>query len=257
MTPSIRDRLAVAWNGFLNLLFPAKVKCLNCGRETEGTYLCAECEELISLIGNCPRCERCSRPLVAEERFCPSCSRGDKIYFDKCVSACVYDGLTVALIHKLKFFRCGNVAEFFADVIAPLAKTLPECDVVVPVPIKPSKIKLRGYNQCDLLGKGLCSRVNLPFLNALEKCEDSLDQLGLSGAARRRNVQGSVKVADGSSVRGKRVMLVDDVLTTGATLSECARVLKAAGATAVCAVTVAITPTRVVDGETGEILIGK
>ena len=250
---SIRDVVRNAWNGFLNLLFPARTRCLLCGTETEGTYLCQVCEGKVSIIDGVPRCSRCSRPLIAEERFCPSCSRGEKIHFDRAVAPCTYDGIIVNMIRSFKFKRRSDYAHYFAELMFGASRLLPAFDVVVPVPTKASTLRQRGYNQCDLLGKSLCSHLKVPFCTVLKRTDDAREQVGLTGEERRRNVEGTVKVVNGNAVSGKRVLVVDDVLTTGATVSECARVLKRAGALDVYAIAVAIAPTKVLNGETGEI----
>ena len=250
MTGCIREFCRRAWNGFLDLLFPRKVSCLLCGREVDDAYLCEECLPRLILNDGTRRCEKCSRPLIAEERFCPSCTSGERLHFNRAVSACVYEGAVVTMIHRFKLGRRREYAELFASLMAVEAVKLPDVDIVVPVPMEREKLPSRGYNQCDLLGKSLCSELNLPLKDALIRRSNTIDQVGLSARERRRNVRGSYKVVDASSVKGKNVLIVDDVLTTGATLSECARVLKVAGAKEVYAVTAAIAPTRVREGMT-------
>ena len=199
------------------------------------------------------RCERCSRPLVAEERFCPTCTTGEVAHFDKATSPTIFDGAMTTMMYRFKFGRRSDYADYFASLLQSEVKSLPPCDVIVPVPTRADKIRERGYDQCDLLGKTLASRIKLPVVGALSRALDARDQVGLSGRERRENVYGTVKLVDGAMIKGKTVLLVDDVLTTGSTVSECARVLKRAGAIAVYAVTVAITPVKVIDNTKGEI----
>ena len=252
MTGCFRDRLKRAWRGFLDLLFPPKTKCLLCGREIDDEYLCDSCKAAVVVNDGTRRCEKCSRPLVAEERFCPTCTMGEPPRFDRAVSAALYSGEMVKMIHRFKFGRQAEYAEYFGELLAKASADLPECDVIVPVPIRGDKIAERGYNQCDLLGKSLHSHTKVPVANVLARLSSARDQVGLSGKERRECVRGTVRVIDRATVKGKRVLVVDDVLTTGATLSECARVLKAAGCTAVYGLTVAITPTIVIEAK-GEI----
>jgi ComF family protein len=239
--------LKTAWNGFLDLLFPRGAKCLLCGKEIDGGFVCDECESVLPYTSGGRRCIRCSRPLVAEENFCPSCSRGDKIYFDLVSAPLLYEGATITMVHRFKFGRRADYADYFGALMSKECANLPDFDVIVPVPSDKAKVAERGYNQCDLLAKSLQSHLSKPICDVLITRADVPDQVGLTGAERRRNKQGSIKVKVPNGIKGRAVLVVDDVLTTGSTMSECARALKKAGATAVYGITLAITPTTVID----------
>jgi ComF family protein len=115
-------------------------------------------------------------------------------------------------------------------------------DVIVPVPLHPARLRRRGYNQAALLARELGRRVGLPVEErALQRVRATRSQMRLSAADRRRNVQGAFRCADGR-VRGRRVLLLDDVCTTGATLEACADALRAGGAESVWALTLARAP---------------
>jgi len=117
---------------------------------------------------------------------------------------------------------------------------LPPADVVVPVPLHPSRQRLRGYNQSALLGAQLANRLGLTHApGALIRVRPTAPQVGLDAAARRQNVRDAFRCPDPAAVRGLNVWLVDDVGTTGATVTEAARVLRRAGARQIWAVAVA------------------
>lgn len=233
-----------AWDGFLDLLFPSKCRCLACGKEVDDSYLCADCEKKLVLNVGARRCDRCSRPLVAEERFCPSCGGGDRTYFTKAFARYVYDGELTKMIHEFKFRRKAYYKEFFAEELRKGLESLPSVDVIVPVPMHPRRKRKRGYNQCVLLANELSRITGIPARLSLEKIIDTREQVGLSGEERRSNVKGSFKIADKEAIKGKAVLLIDDVMTTNATVNECARLLKLGGAGEVYVLALAITKTR-------------
>jgi len=132
----------------------------------------------------------------------------------------------------------------------PLALLTQEClteyiiscrpDVVVPVPLHRKRLRSRGFNQAVLLGELLAREWQLPFeRRALQRVRWTEPQINLSADARRENVKGAFSVSESFAVGGKRVLIVDDVLTTGSTVEECSRMLKSAGAVNVAVVTVA------------------
>ncbi|MBI4842921.1 MAG: ComF family protein [Nitrospirae bacterium] len=117
-------------------------------------------------------------------------------------------------------------------------KELPEADMAVPVPLYTKRLKERGFNQSALLGKHIANRAGVPLmLNVLVRSRNTLPQVGLSAKERRKNIMNAFDVVSHESVKGKKVMLIDDVFTTGATVNECSKVLKKAGAEEVFVVT--------------------
>jgi ComF family protein len=112
-------------------------------------------------------------------------------------------------------------------------------DLIVPVPLHPAKRRERGFNQAELLAESLTDRVSAPLRPVLERTRYTTTQTAFDRSERMENLRGAFRLRKNSDVRHLRVLLIDDVLTTGSTLSECARVLKKAGATSVCAATAA------------------
>ena len=199
---------------------------------------CEECKRSVILnVGK--TCRRCGTAIEGAEDYCANCAF-DKIYFDRGYSAFIYDGAVRDAILRFKFGNCGNFARIFAKFLAAVATRQElEYDLVAYAPMSKQSLKKRGYNQAQLLAQYFCDILerNEKFVNAIVKIKETQRQESLSKAERKTNLVGAYKcVAD---VKGKRVLVIDDIKTTGATLNECAKVLKRAGAISVVCLTVA------------------
>lgn len=143
----------------------------------------------------------------------------------------VYEGGGVALVAK---FKNGGayLKEFFADILAEKLKELPAPDCMVYVPLTKKSLNRRGYNQTKLLAKALSERTKIPVVyGAVEKVKTTAEQKGLTHKERRKNLNGAFKAVKKAELSGKTVLVLDDVLTTGATADEvCSTVLKAGAA---------------------------
>jgi len=152
-----------------------------------------------------------------------------------------YDGPAGAAVRLLKYERRRKMAATLAAGTAPLAAAsgrLYNIDCIVPVPLHPRRRRERGFNQAEEMGKEIAAAVHVDFLpRGLARVRDTTPQVKLTGEERRRNVIGAF--AARGDLAGRRVMVVDDVITTGATARECARALAAAGAAAVVCVAAA------------------
>lgn len=168
----------------------------------------------------------------------------DKTYaFDRARSFAVYEGALVRAILFLKFEQIEPLGAWFAERLAELVGS-DECrlvaDIVVPVPLHRDREKERGYNQAALISKPLAKRIRLPHKAVLlMRTRARPDKRILSLEERWESVRGAFATRPGSQIDNLRVLLVDDVLTTGATLDACARALREAGAKSVVALTVA------------------
>lgn len=205
---------------------------------------------LISLLY--PRkCPFCRRVIDENKRLCIACERKlpfitDRAprrfgYVDECCSALEYSGTVRDSIHRFKFQGAAAYAEIYG---AFLAKCIDEngifCDIITWVPLSRARLRKRGYDQARLLAEALAGQTGLELRPLLKKIRNNKAQSGLKAeAARSANVKGVYALAADTALEGKRIVLIDDVVTTGATLSECAGVLKKAGAAAVIGLTVA------------------
>lgn len=194
------------------------------------------------------KCQICGQPLPSfvpvemETRICPACQQ--QTYAFACArSLGVYQGALARAILMLKFEEMHPLGEWFAGRLAELAKRegeAMEADVVVPVPLHRDRLKERGYNQAALLSKPLARALSLPHKAVLlMRTRPRPDKQVLSLAERWTSVRGAFATRRGSQVDKLRVLLVDDVVTTGATLDACSRALLDSGAKSVVGLTVA------------------
>lgn len=217
------------------LLFPTDMTCELCGVETFGGNLCPDCRKTLTMNDGacCPVCGR----QTARPELCMEC-KAHAPQYRKAVSPLVYEGGAVALIYK---FKHGNayLKDYFADLICRKLAQIPTPDAVVCVPLTKKAERRRGYNQSGLLAAGIAERLSLPYLkNVTEKIRDTTEQKGLARREREKNLSGCFRVRERKKIKGKTLLLVDDVMTTGATADEVCRKLRGAGAKRVYVATV-------------------
>lgn len=182
-----------------------------------------------------PECARCGKPTAEPVADCREC-QGRRLGFDTAVAALAYEGGGRDLVVRFKDAGLRGLAELAAGVIATVVRR-PECDVVTWVPADRWRTVHRGYHPAQLLAVALALRWQLPAQPLLRAAPIRRPQRGLDHAARRRNVRGAFRPR--GTVAGQRVVLVDDVYTTGATLSACGTALRRGEAGAVTAVSLA------------------
>jgi ComF family protein len=240
--------LAKASDALVSVIFPAG--CRICDRLLTGASRVPICGECLSSFVQVPSriCEVCGRPLEglahakAGPLLCVACQ--EKTYgFDRARSFALYEGPLIHAILLLKFEQINPLGAWFAARLAELVSSGGEplvADVVVPVPLHRQRERERGYNQAALIAKPLAKRLRLPHKAVLlMRTRARPDKRILSLEERWESVRGAFATRPGSQVDNQRVLLVDDVLTTGATLDACARVLREAGAKSVIGLTVA------------------
>lgn len=208
------------------ILFPLNFTCDICGIETFGGNLCDRCLKTV-IFNDKTSCPVCGRKTVRPE-LCMECKDKPPVY-NRAVSPLVYTQGGAQLVHKYKN-GSGYLKEYFADLVVKKLSALPVPDCMVYVPMTASATRKRGYNQSQLLAKSISARTGIPVCNALEKVKKTKEQKTLSLREREENLRGSFSVIDTAAVRGKTVLLIDDVMTTGATVNEVAIRLKKAGA---------------------------
>jgi len=216
----------------LDLLFPPL--CLGCRGAVGQAGFCAACWSALTFLDG-PGCACCGLPFAVAlegETFCAGCLAKPPA-FDKARAILAYDDNSRSAILALKHADRLDLVPGFSRWLSRTGRTLlDDCDLIVPVPLHRFRLWRRRYNQSAELARRLAGdwkRNYDPF--ALIRARATASQGAMSGAkARRRNVLGAFKVPDPAKVQGKRVLLLDDVLTTGATVEACARALKRAGA---------------------------
>jgi ComF family protein len=232
-----------------SILFPAP--CRICGQLLENASRVPFCHDCLACLVTYPGpiCKRCGRPLVSAvliengaEPLCNICRRG--LYdFDFARSAAPYSPTVASAIVLLKYEELVPVGRWFAKRLLKVTRAFPEqlaADVVVPVPLHPLRLRERGYNQAELIARPLARQLDLPCRSyLLVRTRPRPDKITLTLRERWRSVRGAYAIRQGKRVDNLRVLLVDDVFTTGATLDACSRALRRGGASYVAALTVA------------------
>jgi ComF family protein len=227
----------------VSLLYPPL--CTICGRSIRaGEYLCDQCEtKAVRIVA--PFCEKCSEPFdgaITGVFTCANCAHR-RIYFDAAVAAYRGRGIVREVIHEFKYGRRIHLRHLVARWLRSALddeRLLGRCfDVIIPVPLHPTRQRERGFNQATLLAELLSAQTSIRCKPLLERTRYTTTQTALDRSERMENLHNAFRLRKNADVRGLRVLLVDDVLTTGSTLNECARVLKRAGAFSVHAATAA------------------
>jgi len=232
-------------NSTLHFLFPETCQHCRSVRATAAQgFICADCRRQVRFIRR-PFCERCGLPLDGDLTTPFECSncREVELHFASARSAVIAKGLTLDLIHRYKYNQALWFEPFLADLLIREAKpelNSSDWDLIVPVPLHPLKLRERGFNQALRLGTLLGRAASIPVEDRLlSRMLPTRTQTSLTRAERAANVRNAFSATKGGALNGARIVVVDDVFTTGATTNACARALQAAGAGRVCVWTLA------------------
>ena len=210
--------------------------------------MCVPCLAAIRPIAG-DTCETCGENLIPASALsvCPACEESTP-HFSRAVAYGSYDAELRELIHLLKYEQVVPAANVLGEMLAQAVGKLavePDSAVFVPVPLHSSKQRQRGFNQAELITRAALKRMRLSHAalaaNVLERRRETVSQIGLTRPQRNQNIRGAFHVTHPGRIVGRNIILIDDVLTTGTTASECARVLLKAGAKQVYVATVART----------------
>jgi len=229
----------------LDLLYPRA--CEGCGgrlTDQDGRFLCLDCLSQTQIIQP-PFCSICGQPIsgfIDFDYVCHRCSDSPAFY-DHARSCALYDGVIRDLLLNYKYYNGLWMVPDFLMLLSACLEThydLRHLDGFIAVPLFHTKKRERGYNQAALLAQALSRAYKKPFFNHfLKKNRRTKTQTKLTPAKRKSNVEDAFEVKRGTWLEERRLVLIDDVMTTGATVNECARVLKGAGATKIDVLTVA------------------
>lgn len=229
------------------MIYP--VRCPVCGDIVipKGKRICQPCKRKLQYIKE-PRCKKCSKPIELEEKeFCSDCQRKD-YHFTKGYAVWVYDDITKHSMAEFKYhnkkeyalFYVEELLDIYGDAILRFAP-----DVIVPVPIHNSKFRQRGYNQAEIIAKRIGQELNITVIDdLLVRNRKTMPQKQLSDKERLRNLKKAFEfnptVADEYGKVINKLLIVDDIYTTGSTIEACTNVLKSNGIKDVCFITLCI-----------------
>lgn len=230
-------------------------RCVVCGRflwkgplvrETHSAFFCPDCIADFPCISS-PLCPICGQPFsseVREDHLCEDCLR-KRPFYEAAWAPYRYEGAIMKGIHRLKYGSKSILADALGPLLAQFAKERIDRSrsvLIMPVPLHPKRLRERGFNQSLLLARHVsgCLHVGLDFLS-LRRVRYTPPQASLAKKERLQNVQGAFELKNPDAVKGRSVLLVDDVVTTGNTLNECARILRKSGAEEVFGLSLART----------------
>jgi len=224
---SVDGRFGALWQGVQRILLPPH--CLLCDQRSDGVGdLCSGCRADLQRNRIC--CPRCALPLQTPAPLCGECLQSEPP-FAAAFAPFVYAHPFDLLVTKLKFGRSLAAGRVLAGLWLAASNELPALpQMLVPVPLHPDRLRERGYNQALELARPLARVLRVPLkANLLERTRATPAQTNLDAKTRRRNMRGAFTINATGLPPAAHVALIDDVMTTGATLRECARVLKRAG----------------------------
>jgi len=233
------------WRAVLDFFLPAK--CSLCGLSSDSSipdHPCATCLAQVKFFSS-PRCFRCGLGFSSPsdvDHLCAECLSAER-HFSRARAVCGYEGIIMEAISRLKYGGLTRLAKPLGNLLAEYQDpdfSLSDNDLIIPVPLHTRRLRERGFNQSLLLARQVSRRRSIPLnFTALHRARQTQPQTQLSGAERRKNVRGAFEVRKTEAVEGKRILLIDDVFTTGATVQECASVLREAGVIEVHVLTLA------------------
>jgi ComF family protein len=244
MLPDSLSLLKTWCDAGLNFFYPAICQICSEHRATpEEGYVCADCWTEVQFI-RAPFCERCGLPFegnITNSFECSNCAEME-LHFSSARSAVVASGLVLEVIHRYKYLRALWFEPFLADLLIRQAKPIlakDKWDLIVPVPLHPLKKREREFNQSERLAHRLSTATAIPVAaNLLKRVHPTRTQTLLTRPERADNVRSAFRFS-GERLDGENIVLLDDVFTTGATTSACAKILKKSGAGEICVWTVA------------------
>ncbi|HAJ57134.1 MAG TPA: amidophosphoribosyltransferase [Candidatus Omnitrophica bacterium] len=229
------------FSAFINILFPKA--CHICSKDLKDKttafddHICASCAgQMKQMPVAC--CALCANKLTEEDELkslkCRACAEDPPAY-EVLLSCYTYEGATKELIHRFKYsnrpYLAGSINRLMQKALTATGSSLVKnADAVVPVPLHPARQREREFNQSELLAKEICASYGRAFAPALKRVRNTRPQVSLKKDNRLENLSQAFVAADPGMVKDRRILLVDDVVTTASTVNEASRALKASGA---------------------------
>lgn len=242
----IRCGMQRVLRGVVDIFYPPRCDLCSAYLTSDENGVCATCTEALPLIYP-PHCPQCCRPIFTPgglEHLCSECASHNTPPVSRVIAAGVFRDELRELVHRYKYGKCCYLGSYFATLILAQARRLDAlvaCDLIVPVPLHWTRKRNRGFNQAREIGRYISRACDIPLIapRDFRRVRRTTPQVALSAAGRRENIRGAFAVRTPDLLKGKTVALIDDVITTGATTNECARILRRAGADDVIALVIA------------------
>ena len=223
-------RLSAVAHRLLDFCFPRTCPGCDHGHERAGLF-CDDCERLMQDVETAPHCRHCGRPLPLPDSPCPLCLGRGLRPFHRTLALGVFREPLRSVVHHVKYRGRWHLAEEMANRLVDahdVASWLDGADALVPVPLHPRRQTERGFNQADVIARQIGRRCGIPVVCPVARVRETTTQAEIRALAKRAdNLRGAFRVLDPAAVRGRRLVVVDDVSTTGATLSSLGRTLRA------------------------------
>lgn len=231
----------------LKYIFPENYSCYICDRDIfDSKYLiCEQCLKNLP-FNNGRVCLHCGDVLVSDGDYCKRC-KGKKFIYDRAISTFLYKNEICKLIADLKYNNKKYISKCFGKFMSEsFLKNKLYADVIIPVPLCEKRFKLRGYNQSELLANEISKIIKVKVnTNCLKRVKETPTQTKLDFLSRQENIKDAFKVYKSKYLKDKTVLLVDDVYTTGATITECSKILKNSGVKTIYVLTCAHTVLKI------------
>ncbi|MEF9426989.1 MAG: ComF family protein [Candidatus Mariimomonas ferrooxydans] len=224
-------------NRMLRIFFPEF--CPVCKKPSTDHYtapICPDCWQKIQPYRG-HICNKCGKPLVFDVTACGNCIKDEPV-FKSARSFGIYEGSLKTAINIFKYHHIKRLAKPLSNII--LRSELPLVDVIIPVSLHKKRLRQKEFNQSALIAKNIAKALGIPMIvDCLIKIRDTIPQVGLSAKDRKKNIKNTFGLKKVNLIKGKNIMLVDDVYTTGATARECSKVLRKAGINDIYVITLA------------------
>lgn len=229
---------------FIEDLFLKNHKCICCRKEIPDENkrgICDKCFNSMELFSG-ELCSKCGEMVVAGNARCDSCKEIE-YHFDENRSYAAYGEVSAIIVKSLKYNGNKYISKYIANMLLEDKKYFEGVDYITFVPMSKERFKERDFNQAEEIAKDVSAAINIPVISVLEKIKENTHQAGLTRKERIKNIANTIAVKNDESfeIKDKTILVIDDVFTTGSTLSECAKVLKKKGANKVKTLTFAKT----------------
>lgn len=226
------------WQKISYFIYPPR--CYSCKTEIQSYGLCSKCYLKLSFSYN--KCFYCNSDIGYNKNLCEACMNKVRL-FENIYFACLYQDVIKKLIYDYKFNDQTDLSSFFANLIyyyTNLKKKIQKHTIIIPVPLHRYRMFKRGYNQTVLLGNALIKLLNCEMnTNILFKTHNTKQQIGLNKSKRIKNLDNSFELRNSHLIKNKHIILLDDVITTGATIHECAKTINLAKVSSIDVIAIA------------------